>query len=105
MGGDRCLILSPSLRHITLLKRLETRISTAVSEDMQSICHTLDTISGFGVIFSAGTITETGDVAHFDYNQAKVAKYAGFKWPKICTADYQADERRRPATATATCVI
>jgi transposase len=92
------LILSLSLRHITALEALEKRINTAIAEGMQLIHHSLDTISGFGPVFSGGIVTEIGDVARFDYNQSKVAKYAGFKWRQTKSADFQAEETRLTRT-------
>jgi len=65
---------------------------------MEAIPHTLDTIPGFGPIFSGGIIAEIGDLARFEYNQAKVAKFAGFKWRKYQSADSQADETRLTRT-------
>ena len=57
---------------------------------MRSIPHTLTTIPGMGPIFSAGIIAELGDLSRFDFNEAKVAKYAGFKWKKHQSADFVA---------------
>jgi transposase len=92
------LILSLSLRHITVLEGLEKRLNTAIAEGMQSIEHSLDTVPGFGPVFSGGIVTEIGDLARFDYNQAKVAKYAGLKWRKTKSADFQAEETRLTRT-------
>jgi transposase len=92
------LILSLSLRHITVLEGLEKRINTAIAEGVQAIEHSLDTIPGFGPVFSGGIVTEIGDLARFDYNQAKVAKYAGLKWRKTKSADFQAEETRLTRT-------
>ncbi len=58
----------------------------------------LDTISGFGPIFSAGIISEIASVERFNHNQARVAKYAGFKWRKHQSADFQAEETRLTRT-------
>jgi transposase len=92
------LILSLSLRQITVLEGLQKRIQTAIAEGMQPIQHSLDTIPGFGPVFSGGIVTEIGDLARFDYNQAKVAKYAGLKWRKTKSADFQAEETRLTRT-------
>ena len=92
------LILSLSLRHITVLEGLEKRIDTAIAEGMWSIPHSLDTIPGFGPVFSGGIATEIGDIQRFDYNQAKVAKYAGLKWRKTESAEFQAEETRLTRT-------
>jgi transposase len=69
-----------------------------MADHMADIPHTLDTIPGFGPVFSAGIIAEIGDIRRFDSNQAKVAKYAGFKWRQHQSADFQADETRLTRT-------
>jgi hypothetical protein len=91
-------ILALSLRHITFMEGLEKRVNTAIAAGMQPIPHTLDTISGFGPVFSGGIVTEIAGVERFDYNQAKVAKYAGLKWRKTKSADFQAEETRLTRT-------
>jgi len=88
------VILGLTLRHITFLERQEKRLNTAIAQHMETIPHTLDTIPGFGPVFSGGIISEIGDIERFDYNQAKVAKFAGFKWRKRQSADFEADETR-----------
>ena len=92
------LILGLSLKHITFLERQEKRLNTAIAEGMESIPHTLDTIPGFGPVFSAGIITEIAGVERFDYNQAKVAKFAGLKWRRSQSAEFEADETRLTRT-------
>jgi transposase len=85
------LILTLSLQQIVQLERQERRLSTAIAQQMASIPHTLDTIPGFGPVYSAGIIAEIGDIARFDYCQAKLAKYAGLQWRRHQSADFQAD--------------
>jgi transposase len=92
------LILGLSLQHITFLERQEKRLNRAIAERMQAIPHTLDTIPGFGPVFSGGIISEIAGVDRFDYNQAKVAKFAGLKWHKHQSADFQAQETRLTRT-------
>lgn len=92
------LILGLSLQHITFLERQEKRLNTAIAERMQAIPHTLDTIPGFGPVFSGGIMSEIAGVDRFDYNQAKVAKFAGLKWRKHQSADFQAQETRLTRT-------
>lgn len=92
------LILGMSLKHISFLERQEKRLASAIAEGMELIPHTLDTIPGFGPVFSGGIITEIAGVERFDYNQAKVAKYAGLKWHKHRSADFQAEETRLTRT-------
>jgi transposase len=87
-----------SLQHITFLERQLKRLDTAIAQRIESIPHTLDTIPGFGPVFSAGIIAEIGDPQRFGYDQAKVAKYAGFKWRKHQSGDFNADESRLTRT-------
>jgi hypothetical protein len=86
------LVLGLSLQHIAALEAQEKRLDTAIAEGMAAIPHTLDTIPGIGPVFAAGIISEIGGVERFDYDQAKVAKFAGFKWRKHQSADFQAEE-------------
>jgi len=88
------LILGMSLATITFLEQQEKRLNTAIAEGMASIPHTLDTIPGFGPVFSAGIITEIAGVERFDYDEARVAKFAGLKWRHHQSADFQAEETR-----------
>lgn len=92
------LILGLTLKHITFLERQEKRLNTAIAHAMEAVPHTLDTIPGFGPVFSGGIIAEIGGIERFDSDQAKVAKFAGFKWRKRQSADFQADETRLTRT-------
>jgi hypothetical protein len=87
-------ILHLSLQQISFLERQEKRLSAAISERVAEIPHTLETIPGIGPVFSAGIIAEIGDLARFDYEEAKVAHFAGFKWRRTQSGDFQADETR-----------
>jgi transposase len=92
------LILSLSLKHITALEEQQKRVDCAIAEAIQPIPHTLDTIPGFGPVLSAGIIAEIGHAERFDYDQDKVAKFAGLKWRHSGSADFQAEET--PLTRT-----
>ena len=88
------IILTLSLRHIHFLEGLLKRVDAAIAEAMESVPQTLDTIPGFGPVYSGGIATEIGDIARFDYQQAKVAKYAGLTWRKTQSADFVAEETK-----------
>jgi transposase len=92
------LILGMGLGHISFLEQQEKRLNTAIAKGMEPIPHTLDTIPGFGPVFSGGIITEIAGIERFDYNESKVAKYAGLKWRKRQSAEFQADETRLTRT-------
>lgn len=85
-------VLGLSLRHIAFLERQEKRLNAAIAECIQPIHHTLDTISGFGPVFSSGIIAEIAGIERFDYNHAKVAKYAGFKWRRHQSDEFEAQD-------------
>jgi transposase len=85
------LILSLSLQHIADLEGRAKRLNTAIAQALQPLPHTLDTIPGCGPVFSAGIIAEIADLQRFDYDQAKVAKFAGFKWHRHQSADFEAE--------------
>lgn len=86
------LILSLSLRQIADLEAQERRLNTAIAEQCASLHHTLDSIPGFGPVFSAGILAEIGDLARFDHDEAKVAKFAGLHWPRHQSASFEAED-------------
>ena len=86
-------ILDLSLQHIAAMERQLKRISTAIEQLIAPIPHTLDTIPGFGPVFSAGIISELGDLSRFHgCVEAQVAKLAGFRWPRHQSADFEAQD-------------
>jgi len=84
--------LSWSLQHVSFLEGQIKRLDTAIAEQLASIPHTLESIPGIGPVFAAGIVAEVGDIARFEYDQAKVAKFAGFKWKKHQSGDFTAEE-------------
>jgi len=88
------LILRQTLQQIDALQRQVQRTEAAIAEALQNWPHTLDTVPGLGFVFSAGIISEIGNLARFAYDEAKVAKFAGLKWRKTQSADFQAEETR-----------
>lgn len=85
-------VLSLSLQHIRHLETLLQRLESAITEQMQAIPNTLQTIPGLGPVFSAGILAEISGIERFHGEEAKVAKFAGFKWRKTGSADFQAEE-------------
>lgn len=92
------LVLSLSLKQISALEHQAEQLNTAITERIASIPNTLQTIPGFGPIFTAGILAELGNPQRFNFDQAKVAKFAGFKWRKTASADFTADETRMTRT-------
>jgi transposase len=85
-------IIALNLRHISLLQDLIRRTDAAITVQMENIPQTLETIPGIGPVFAAGIIAEIGDLARFDYNEAQVASYAGLKWPRSQSGDFEAQD-------------
>jgi transposase len=84
-------ILALSFKHITGLQEQQKRLQTAIADQLEAIPHTLQTIPGIGPVFSAGIISEIGALERFDFNQAKVAKFAGLMWRKSQSDEFQAE--------------
>jgi transposase len=87
-------VIALNLRHITCLENLIVRVETAITQHMADIPQTLETIPGIGPVFAAGIIAEIGDLARFDYLEARVASYAGLRWPRSQSDAFEADDRR-----------
>lgn len=85
-------IVNLNLHHMALLQKLIRRVDQAIAQQMEAIPQTIDTIPGIGPVFAAGIIAEIGDLARFDFNEAKVASYAGLKWPRSQSADFEAED-------------
>jgi hypothetical protein len=91
-------VLNCSLQHITFLEGQLKRLDTAIAEQIATIRHPLETIPGIGPVFAGGIVAEIGDLARFEYDQAKVAKFAGFKWRKHQSGEFSAEETRLTRT-------
>lgn len=92
--------LSLSLRHLTVLQQLLTRLDAAIADQMAHYPNSLTTIPGIGPVFAAGIIAEIGDLARFNYDEAKVASFAGLKWSRHQSADFTAEETRLKRTGS-----
>jgi transposase len=102
---DECLAsvhtaLSLSLRHLTSLQQLLGRTDTAIAEEIARFPNSLTTIPGIGPVMAAGIIAEIGDLARFDFNEAKVASFAGLKWSHHQSADFIAEDTHLKRTGS-----
>jgi hypothetical protein len=92
------LVLDFSLQHIAFLERQAQRLDTAIGEHMAAIPHTLATIPGIGPVYGGGIIAEIAGIARFAGDEAKVAKFAGFKWRRHQSGTFEAEETRLTRT-------
>jgi transposase len=83
---------------VTFLEAQVKRLDSTIADQLTCIPHTLETIPGIGPVFAGGIVAEVGDIARFEYDQAKVAKFAGFKWKKHQSGDFTAEETRMTRT-------
>ena len=93
--------LTLSLRHLTVIQQLLTRLDTTITQQMEQHPNSLTTIPGIGSVFAAGIIAEIGDLARFDFRHEKVASFAGLKWSKHQSADFTAEETHLKRTGSA----
>jgi len=92
--------LTLSLRHVTTLQQLLARVDNAIADQMAHFPNSLTTIPGIGSVLAAGIIAEVGDLARFDFKEAKVASFAGLKWSRHQSADFTAEETRLKRTGS-----
>ncbi len=86
------LVLSWSLQDVTFHQRQLERINTAIDQAMADFPNPLTTIPGLGPVFSAGIIAEIGDLARFNYDETKVAQFAGLHWRHHQSGQSQAED-------------
>ncbi len=86
------LILRLSLQTMDGMERQVKRLDSAIAEQVSQLPQTLESIPGIGPVFAAGISSEIGDIRRFDGDEAKVAKFAGFKWRKHQSGQFTADE-------------
>lgn len=82
--------------HISSIRALESQIhifDKAISEQLQTIPNTLQSIPGIGAVYAAGIISEIGDINRFD-NQASLAKYAGLAWTQYQSGSFEAQNTK-----------
>ena len=81
---------------ITSMKALESQIKAfdkAIQAQMMLLPNVLTSIPGIGPVYSAGIITEIGDINRFE-SQAKLAKYAGLAWKQHQSGGFKSETTR-----------
>ena len=86
-------ILSSLMRNIRGLKASLKDIDHAIADQMKVFPNTLTSVPGLGPVYSAGILSEIGDIRRFPDDDA-VAKMAGLVWPRHNSADFEAEDRR-----------
>lgn len=86
-------ILASLARNIRSLKDSISEINDAIADQMKLFPNTLMSLPGVGPVFSAGILSEIGDIRRFPDDDA-LAKMAGLVWPRHQSADFDAQDRR-----------
>ncbi len=84
--------LAVAVEQLAVLERQIQRLDAAIAQRLQAIPNTLTTIPGIGPVFAAGLIAEIGDIRRFDADDDKVAKYAGLKWRRHQSGEFEAED-------------
>lgn len=92
------LILSSSLLSIRTLAAQLKPIEKAIAAELEATPpQTLSTIPGLGPVFTAGIVSEIGDVGRFEREES-LAKFAGLTWRRHQSGEFEGEER--PLTKT-----
>jgi transposase len=84
--------LAVAVEQLAALERQLRRLDAAIAARLQALPNTLTTIPGIGPVFAAGLIAEIGGIQRFDADDDKVAKYAGLKWRRHQSGEFEAEE-------------
>jgi transposase len=84
--------LSVALQQIGAYEQPLKRLDAAIAEYLQALPNPLTTVPGLGPVLAAGLLAEIGDIRRFGSDDAKVAQFAGFKWRRHQSADFEGDD-------------
>lgn len=92
------LILSSSLTTIRTLSAQLKPIEKAIAAELSATPpQTLSTIPGLGPVFTAGIVSEIGDVGRFEREES-LAKFCGLTWRRHQSGEFEGEDR--PLTKT-----
>jgi len=94
------LVLSLSYKNIRTLTSTIKELDEAIVKELAGFTTTLKTIPGIGDVYTAGILSEIGDIAYFR-GHPQLAKYAGLTWTEHQSGDFRAEETRIIKTANA----
>lgn len=86
-------VLAISMTSIRALTEQIKLFDKAIEQQIQLIPNTLTSVKGIGPVYSAGIISEIGDIHRFK-NQAALAKYAGLAWTQHQSGQFTSDNTR-----------
>jgi transposase len=87
------LILSSSLTTLRTLKGQLRPIEKAIATELAATPpQTLATIPGLGLVFSAGIVSEIGDIGRFEREES-LAKFCGLTWRRHQSGEFEGEEK------------
>lgn len=86
-------LLAVQLVGIRSLLSQKKNLDKAIESYMQLFPALLNSIPGFGPVYSAGILAEIADIHRFK-NHAALAKYSGISWSRRQSGDYEASNTR-----------
>jgi transposase len=86
-------LLAVRLVGIRSLQQQQKDLDKAIESYMQLFPAVLNSIPGFGPVYSAGILAEIADIHRFK-DHAALAKYAGISWSRYQSGDYEASNTR-----------
>lgn len=86
-------LLAVRLVGIRSLQQQQKDLDKAIESYMQLFPAILNSIPGFGPVYSAGVLAEIADIHRFK-DHAALAKYAGIAWSRYQSGDFEASNTR-----------
>jgi len=90
-------VLALAFRNIRALQQNLKELDKAIIEELKAFPNTLMSVHGIGLVFSAGIISEIGDISRYP-SDAQIAQAAGLVWRQHQSGDFQAEHT--PMTKT-----
>jgi transposase len=83
--------LSMSVATVRFLEQQIARIDKVIERELEALPQALDTIPGIGPVYSAGIVSEIGDIHRFPNHNA-LAKYEGLTWRQHQSGNFAAED-------------
>lgn len=90
-------VLALAFRNIRALQQSLKEVDRAIVEELKAFPNTLMSVHGIGLVFTAGIISELGDITRYP-SDAQIAQAAGLVWRQHQSGDFEADHT--PMTKT-----
>jgi len=93
MADSVNLAMASSIRVIRTLQEQLKSLKKAISDHLDTIPQTLDSVPGIGPIYASGILAEIGDIHQFDSHK-QLAKFAGLAWTENQSGNFTASQTR-----------